>query len=680
LQVAEELSSHFPGGAYFVPLATVSDPGLILPLIAQTVGVKDTRSPAVDALKNYLNSLRSPVLLLLDNFEHLIAGAQSVAELLTLGANLKVLVTSREPLHVYGEYEFPVPPLALPDLKRLPPLEELSQYSAVALFKERAEAVNPNFELTEENASAVAEICERLDGLPLAIELAAARVKLLSPAAMHQRLSSRLQLLTGGAKERPARQQTLRGAIDWSYNLLNEAEQKLFSRLSVFVGGCTLEGVEAVCNTNGDLGLDPLDGMESMVDKSLVRRVEHVSGESRFAMLETIREYGWEKLAASDEEQLIRRAHAAYHLVLAEEAAEAPDAESGEWQERLKLESDNIRAALKWLVRNGNAEWGLRFGAALFRFWQTGEYLSEGRQSLAQLLKLGDPLPSKVRARALFAAGVLAGEQGDHDAADPLLKESMNISQTLGDRHGQAASLNALAVHARHRGDIGTARALLEESLKLWREIGDQLAIARALSNLANFVKMQGDFETARSLYEDSLSIFRELGDYSGVAWSLNYQGDVAREQGDPEGAAKLYQQSLMTFRELGDQWGIASALTDLGNLARDQGNFAEAESLYHKSLTMFQEQEQKRGIARVLECLACSAAAQSKPERSLRLAGAASALRQVVGAALSSDEQARLEKLLEPARKALSKGTKAWMEGWALPVDKAIKEALSTD
>jgi predicted ATPase len=679
LQVAEELAEHFPGGVYFVPLSAISDPALIPSLIAQTVGVKEAGAQSSDRLKDYLQtSSRSPMLLLLDNFEHLVSAAETIAELLAVGSNLKVLVTSREPLHVYGEHEFPVPPLALPDLKELPPLELLPRYSALALFMERAAAVKPDFKLTEENAAAVAEICAQLDGLPLAIELAAARVKLLSPSAMRQRLASRLQLLTGGAKDRPARQQTLRGAIDWSYNFLNEAEQRLFRKLSVFVGGCTLEAVEAVCNTNNDLGLDLLDGMESMVDKSLMRQVESTTGEPRFVMLETIREYGMEKLAASSEEVLTKRTHAAYYLVLAEEgASEGTDAESAEWRERLKLECDNVRAALKWLLESGDADWGLRFGAALFRFWETGEHLTEGRDLLGKLLKLGEPAPSKARALALFAAAALAGEQGDYSSADPLIEESLKIYKGLGDHQGLAVSLNALAVHARRRGDLAASRSLLEQSLVLWREIGDPLSVARVLSNLANVVKMQGDYATARSLYEDCLSIFRELGDRTGIAWSLNYQGDVAHEQGDSQAAKKLYQESLMTFRELGDQPGVASSLADLGNLARDQKDFAEAQSLYQESLRMFHELEHKRGIARLLDCLACSAAAQSKPERSLRLAGAASALRQTIGAPLTADEQAKLERSLEPARQALSKGAKAWLEGWVLPVEKAIEEAL---
>jgi predicted ATPase/serine/threonine protein kinase len=683
LKVAEELVDQFPGGVYFVPLGAVSDPRLIGSLIAQTLRVRETGGQApLEALKEHLrSSLHKRMLLLLDNFEHLVSAAPMVAELLAIGP-LKVLVTSRAPLHVSGEHEFPVPPLSLPDSGSLPSLEVLSDYSAVALFIQRAAAVKPDFELTEDNASAVTEICARLDGLPLAIELAAVRVKLLQPSALRTRLASRLQLLTGGSRDLPARQQTLRGAIDWSHDFLNAAEQKLFRRLSVFAGGCTLEEVEAVCNTRSDLGLDLLDGMASMVDQSLVQQVEQADGESRFVMLETIREYALEKLVASSEAAPTRRAHAAYCLVLAEEgAAEGTDALGTEWLDRFEIEHDNFRAALEWLIGSGDTEWGLRLGLALFRFWEMREYLAEGRDRLGKLLKLGgaEAPASKARARALFAAGVLAGEQGDYASADALTHESLEIARKLDDKHAVAVSLNALAVHARDRGDITASRSLFEESLVLWKECGDQLAVARSLSNLANVVKLNGDFARARLLYEDCLSIFRELGDRTGIAWSLNYQGDVARDQGDTEAARTLYEESLATFRELGDRWGIAGSLADLGNLARDQRDFEVAHSLYRESMRMFQELDHKRGIARLLECFACSAAAQAAPERSLRLAGAAAALRQTLGAPLTPGEQPKLERGLEPARQALTdaKGATIWLEGWVLPFEKAVDEAL---
>ena len=683
VHVASSLVEFFPGGIHFVPLSPVIDPGLIASVIVQTLGIREAGGqPPLEVLKqNLQDSSRAPILLLLDNFEHLIHAAPTVAELLTMGPNLKIMVTSRAALHVYGEHEFPVPPLAMPDSLAVPPVDVLSQYPAVALFVQRAVAVKPDFELNRENAAIVTEICARLDGLPLAIELAAARVKVLSPSSMRTRLASRLQLLTGGARDLPQRQQTLRAAIDWSYDLLSPAEQKLLRRLSVFVGGCTLEGVEAVCDTKSDLELDLLDGMSSLVDKSLVQHFEQAKSESRFVMLETIREYALEKLAASGEKPLTKRAHAAYCLVLAEEeAAEQSGAEGTEWLEHFGLEHDNFLAGLDWLTETGDADWGLRLGTALFRFWETREYLAEGRGRLGKLLKLpGAAAPTKTRARALFAAGVLAAEQGDYVSADALLRESLDISRELRDQQGAAVSLNALAVNARDRGDFATARSLFEDSLALWRELGDQKAVARSLSNLASVVKMQGDYASARSLYGECLLIFQGLGDRTGVAWSMNNQGDVAHDQGDSATARTLYEGALSIFRELGDRWGIAGTLADLGSLEREQGNCASARSLYRESIKVFRELEHKRGIARLLECFACSAAVEQEAERSLRLAGAAAALRQNIGAPLTMAEQAKLEASLQAARQALTNtaGTTAWLEGWALPVEKAIDEVL---
>ena len=684
LEVAREMVEHFPAGVYFVPLAGVGDPALLPAFITQALNIRATGGQTpLEALREYLQtSLRTPVLILLDNFEHLIAAAATVSDLFAIAPNLKVLVTSRAPLHVYGEHEFPVPPLALPDTRSLPTLEMLSQYSAVALFIKRAKAVKPDFEVTDDNAAAVAEICARLDGLPLAIEIAAARVKLFPPSAMRKRLASRLELLTGGARDLPARQQTLRGAIDWSYDLLNAAEQTLFRRLSVFAGTCTLEAAEAVCNTKNDLGLDVLDGMASMVDRSLMQQVEESEGESRFVMLETMREYGREKLAASGEESSTRRAHAAYFLVLAEEvASDRAAAEQEELLDRCEIEHNNFRAALEWLTENGDADWGLRLGAALFRFWETREYFAEGRDWLGKLLQLGGAMaPTKLRARALFAAGILGSGQGDYGSAESLIRESLEVARRLGDKHGIAVSLNALAVNARDRGEVAASRSLSEQGLAVWREIGDSQAVARSLSNLASVVKLQGDYAEARALYKECFSIFQRLDDRVGAAWSLNYEGDVAREQGDATAARSLYEQSLAAFRELGDRWGTAGSLGDLGNLALDEKNYSAADSLYRESLRIFNELDHKRGIARLLECCACSAAAQSEPQRSLRLAGAAAALRRTVGAPLKPTEQNKLEASLELARQALTSAASAsaWLEGWATPIEKAIETALT--
>jgi predicted ATPase/serine/threonine protein kinase len=689
VEIASSVLENFPGGVHFVPLSPLRDSALVASVIVQTLGIREAggQSP-LELLKKYFqDSSSAPVLFLLDNFEHLMPAAPIVADLLAIAPNLKILVTSRAALHVYGEQEFPVPALGVPESHSKSSLSALSQFPAVALFVQRAVAARPDFELNQQNASAVIEICARLDGLPLAIELAAARVKVLSPSSLCTRLASRLQLLTGGARDLPQRQQTLRAAFDWSYDLLSPAEQRLFRRLSVFVGGCTLEGVEAVCDTKGDLELDLLDGMSSMVDKSLLQQLEQANGESRFLMLETIREYAREKLEASGEDAAAKRAHAAYCLVLAEEAAAAQTgAQGGEdavGRGRIALEHDNYRAALEWLTECGDADWGLRLGTALFRFWESHEYLAEGRDSLAKVLRVpAAAAPTKARARAVFAAGVLATEQGDHAAGDALMMESLEIGRQLGDTQGVAVTVNARAVLARDQGNVALAHSLFQESLTLWRELDDLQAIARALSNLASVLKMQGEYELARSLCAECRAIFEGLGDRTGAAWSLNNEGDIARDQGDSAAARALFEQALGIFRELGDRWGIAGTLADLGNLAREQQNCAPALSLYRESLKTFQQLDHKRGIARLLECCACSAAVQLQPERSLRLAGAAAALRQNIGGPLTSAEQAKLEAILEPARQSLGNtaSATAWLEGWNTPLDRAIEEVLAPE
>ncbi len=682
LQLAGEISQQFPSGAFFVPLSVVADPGLIVSTIAQALGVRETgNQSAQENMKDYLGRLDQPLLLLLDNFEHLVSAAAVISDLLSVAPRLKIVVTSQSPLHVYGEHEFPVPPLLLPDPKVLPPLEVLSRLPAIALFVERASAVKHDFALTNENAAAVAAVCARLDGLPLAIELAAARIKLLSPYAMLARLESSLSLLTGGARDLPTRQQTLRGTVDWSYGLLNPAEQTLFRRLSVFTGGCTLEAVEAVCDTAGDLGLDVLDGIASMVDKSLAQQVEDPAGETRFAMLSTIREYALERLAASNDASATRRAHAAYYLVLAEEGA-LESTTHPEWLDRFETEHDNFRAALEYLIQIGDADWGLRLGTALFRFWETREYLTEGRNRINRLLALdGAAGRPKLRSRLLFAAAVLAGEQGDYARAQQLLEDSLETCIELNDNHGVVVALNALAVIARDRGDIATSCFLFERCVAIWRDLGDPVDLARALSNLANVTKLQGDRARASSLYDECLAIFRKVGDVAGIAWTLNGQGDVARESNNLTAARSFYEEGLAAFSLARDGWGIASALSDLASLSWDQGDNEEARRLYGESIQMFQNLGHQRGIARVLECLAANAAAQSNAVQSLRFAGAAAALRERLGTPLTPAEQHKLEKILEFARRTVGNdvGMTAWMEGWDMPVDQAIQEALSS-
>jgi predicted ATPase len=407
-------------------------------------------------------------LLLLDNFEQVLPAAIVVAETLEACPSLKILVTSRSCLHVYGEQEFPI--------------AALGQNSAIELFAQRAAAVWPDFAITSENAPAVQEICLRLDGLPLAIELAAARTKVLSPRAILDRLLSRLQLLTGGALDLPERQQTLRKTIDWSHGLLNEAEGKLFRRFSVFVGGCTLEAAEAVCNTSRDLGIDLFEGLSSLVDKNLVQRVDRADAEPRFAMLETIREYALERLTDSGEQSAARRAHAAYCLVLAEEGnPELSTADRARWLTQCDLEIDNFRFALDWLFHTLDLDWGLRLCVALFRFWDMREHLTEGRTRLETVLRLAGAEFSKERARVAHFLGALATAQGDYPAAEHFLQQSLSLYEELGDESGIAVSLNALGVSARDRGDY-SAQSNFERSLACWRMLSDRLA-NRALSS-----------------------------------------------------------------------------------------------------------------------------------------------------------------------------------------------------
>jgi predicted ATPase len=687
LQVATDLTEQFQGGVYFVSLASLSDSELVLPTISQALGVRHggVGSP-VDLLKKFLRDSQGALtLLVLDNFEQVMAAAPLVSELLGVGPAVKVLVTSRAALHLYGEHEYPVPPLSTPDLRRPSAVETLSQYPAVALFTERAVAAKPDFVLTADNALAVAEICARLDGLPLAIELAAARIKMLPPVALAARVQSRLQLLTSGARDLPKRQQTLRSAMDWSHDLLSAEEQKLFRRLGVFVGGCTLEGAEAVCNTRNDLGVDLFEAMASLVDKSLLQQVER-QGEARFLMLETIREYALEHLAASGEEPETRRAHAAYCLVLAEEGEGTivlSNPEHAIWLDRFDIEHDNFRAALDWLIQAGNAQWGLRLGAALEGFWQQRDQQAEGRDRVLAILRLPGAAPrTNLRARALYAGASLVFMQSDFKRCRVLYEESLEIYRELGDKPGVLSLLNALGVLEHHQDNYEAARSFFEETLKLCHELGDIPALARALSNVADVARLQQDYARAGSLYHQSLEIFRQLGDRVGMAWSLNHEGDLAREQHQIDDARRFYGEALAIFRELDEKSGIGACLSDLGAVAREQGDYEAAACFYKDSLGIFRELGLKRNILRLLEDLACSAVGRELWQRALRLAGAAAALRQELGSTPFASEKEKLDLNLEPARLSLT-GTEAataWLEGRRMPLEEAIEYAMTGD
>ena len=682
LQVAGELAPRWESRVYFVALASITDPEMVAPAIAESLGIRQTGARSFpDVLQDYLREIApSPVLLLLDNFEHLLAASALVADLLQASAALKVLVTSRSALRIYGEHEFPVPPLALPESRQARSPEALLRNPAVALFAQRAVAVKPDFTVTTENASAIAEICSRVDGLPLAIELAAARVKMLSPQALLARLQSRLEVLTAGARDLPERQQTLRRTIDWSYDLLNEAEQKLLRRLSVFLGGCTLEAAEAVGDTRGDLGARIFDVVASLVDKSLILQADQGGEEPRFAMLETIREYGLERLHESGEAPVVRRAHAAYCLVLAEEGnPELDEPARAAWLARCDLEHDNFRAALDWLFQTANLDWALRLSLALFRFWDMREHLVEASARLQSALRLSGSGYPKESAKVSQYLSAITTTLGDFQAAAHFAEQSLDLYRSLGDQWGIAVSMNACAIIARDRGDYAAAQSYLQECLVCWRSLGDRVAEARSLHNLANLVKARGDYSRARKVLEEAAGIFRELGDRSGAAWSLSQQGDMAREQADLAAARTLYQQALSAFREAGDRWGIARSLSDLGFVACELGDYGAAHAAYRQGLDLFLELGHKRGIARALEGLACSARTRGNPVRALTIAAAAAHLRQLIGAPLLPLEQSKLDQNLRPAWESLSPpaGRTAWEQGWALPMETAIHYSL---
>ena len=682
LQVAADLRSEFPAGVYFVPFGSITEHTLAAPTLAHALGTGQgaNREPT-EAVKTALAAVRQPILLVLDNLEQVLGVVPFLTELLEHCAQLKLLVTSRAVLRVYGEQSFEVPPLAAPPRGRAS-LQALENNPAIALFVQRAMAVKPDFRLTAENASAVAEICRKLDGLPLAIELAAARVRMLAPKAMLQRLESRFELLTGGARDLPARQQTLLATVEWSYGLLAGEQQKLFRRLAAFVGGCTLEAAEAVCNATGDLGASTLDEMEALVGQSLVQQSESPDGEARFTMLETIRDYAAQRLTASTDDAMARRAHAAYYLVLAEEGedATAPEVRRA-WLDRCELEHDNFRAALDWAIRTSAVEWGLRLGAALFPFWETREHLSEGRERLNGLLKLPEtPKTMKARARVLLTAGMLATEQGDQLTARTLYDESLRINRTLGDAHGLIGVLNALAVTELLLRNLDQARTLFEECIGLSRETGHEPIAAQALANQSRVMREDGRLDEARSLGEQALAIFMRLQEYDSAAWLQNQLGDLERERGDAQAAGTWYQRALATFDRLGDRAGFARTRIDLASLLAEQGDRQQAHGILAEALTTFRDLGNRRGIARALDGYAAVAAGEGRAGRALRLAGAAGAVRHSVGAAVQI-ETASLARDIERARVVLGADAMAVeMEGWAMTTEAAAEYASSDD
>ncbi|MDQ3875521.1 MAG: tetratricopeptide repeat protein, partial [Actinomycetota bacterium] len=579
LEAAVALADEFERVA-FVALASVADPALVASEIAQALGLHEAGGEAlVETLADSLRDRR--VLLVLDNFEQVLPAADAVARLLASAPRLNVLVTSREALRLSGEREYLVPPLELPDLVRLPDHRSLARFDAVRLFVERVQAVKSGFELTEENAAAVAELCVRLDGLPLAIELAAARGRTLTPQALVPRLGRGLKLLTGGARDLPARQRTMHAAVEWSHALLDPSEQRLFARLSVFAGGCTLDAAEAVCEGAEERSGDVLDGVASLVEKSLLGWSER-GGEPRFEMLETIREYARERLAESGEAEALALKHADYFLRLAERADPelGRGREQATWHDRMEAEHDNFRAALAFLRDRACVAAVLRLAGALSHFWLVRGHLSEGRNWLESALAAAPEDRSAVRARALLGAGPLAAMQGDVESARRFLEESLALYRELGDESRIAAAVGDLGLVTVIQGDTAEGMRLHEEALALARALGDRPGIAGQLVNLSHLTLIAGDHDRAVLLGGEALALFRELGDEEGVATALGNLSLASLARGRPEEAVDSLAETLRLSLRLGYRDRIAGGLVGVGAVLASRDDWEEAARL----------------------------------------------------------------------------------------------------
>jgi predicted ATPase/class 3 adenylate cyclase len=638
LKVAADHLGGFTDGVFLVDLSPVGDPALVPSAIAEAVWVRE--QPGRELLDSLADHLRDrDLLLVLDNFEQVAEAAAVVDRLLGAAPRIRILATSRVPLHLSGEQEYQVPPLTLPDPSRLPDLETLRQYEAVRLFVDRATAVRPRFRVTNENAPAVAEITARLDGLPLAIELAAKRTKLLTPQALLARLGQRLPLLSTGTRDLPERQRTLRGTIEWSHDLLEPEEQHLFARLAAFAGGWTLEGAETV--SAAGLELEVLDGLGSFVDKSLVQQEEPTDGEMRFFMLETIREYAAERLAESGEEDEIRRRHAEHFRDLAEKAERHLTGEDRvAWLTRLEREHDNLRAALDWAQRIEDADTGLRTAAVIWRFWLQRGHLSEGRGRLERLLSMPGAQPrGPVRARALGALGGIAYWQNDYPPMRGAYEEAVDIAREVGDAKLLASALLDLSFIPYLEQDPNRAGAILREGLATAEKAADRALTAEFWSSLAFLEVDRGKPADAIDLRRTAIQILRE----EGAAWKVGNQlGGLAmimRMVGDLDAARSHLQEAIGIFSKAGDALSISMNLTSLALIANDDGNH----------------------------------------ERAARLVGAAARIRDKLGGGIPPEIFGRWGDPEERAREALGEDVyqMAWAQGHAMDTETAVAYAL---
>jgi non-specific serine/threonine protein kinase len=729
VQVGRELRGAFPDGAWLVELAPIADPALVPGTAAAALGAR--AAPGAPPLEALVALLRDTALLLvLDNAEHVLEGCAALAgRVLDACPGVRLLVTSREPLRVAGERLLRLRPLAAPDLGGEASPDGLAGYPAVALFVERAQAAAPDFRLTAQNAAAVGQVCARLGGLPLALELAAARVSVLALDQIAARLDDALRLLAGNSPVVPPRQQTLRAALDWSFGLLTPPEQVLFRRLAVFAGGCDLGAVEAVCGddngrwTEGEPGddgrcavaegdvaggeaagvrpsslvlrpQDVLDVLGQLVDKSLVvadtgaagsaeggrsgnAEARHGGQAARYRLLEPVRQYGWERLGAAGEANRVRRRHAGWCAALAAEAApELWGPGEGRWLDRLEREHGNLRAALDTLAEAGDAEGALELCATLTTFWGRHGYVAEGRAHLARMLALPGAAHSAARAAALVGAGRLAARQGDYRAQEQYDTASLALARQLGDQHAIAATLTDLAGAAFKQGRYAGARAYLEEALALSRALGDASEVATALMRLGALLRDLGEFDAAAAHFDECLATNRALGSRSGIGHTLSNMGWLALYRGDLDAARSLQEESLAIRRELGDTGDVGTSLTILGLVAGAAGDRRAARALHAEGLEIHRRVGNAWGTALALEGLA-AVAAPEHPRRALRLAGAADALRTTINRPVPPAAQPLWDGALAPVRRALgAAAAAAWAEGQAAPLDAVLAEA----
>ena len=684
LQVALETTDHFSDGVYFVALAPISDPQLVAPTIAHTLGLREAPdSHSIEAaLLNYLRDKH--VLLLLDNFEQVFEAAPVVADLLQACSRLKIIVTSRAPLRLRGEREWPVATLALPDIKHLPELTQISQYAAVQLFIQRARDVKPDFTVTNENAPAVAEICYRLDGLPLAIELAAARIKLLTPQAMLTRLDHRLPLLTGGARDLPVRQQTLRSAIEWSYNLLDDQARTLFRRLAVFVAGWTLAAIEHVCNFDGELGQDVLDELEYLVDNSLLRRTETPDGEVRFSMLATIREYAWERLNEANEVDELRLQHAQYYLELVEETIPYQFNRFPEsWMLRLIAENDNLRAAVRWISKSADdSDMMLRMVYAAAWFWFLNGQLSEGyawcRAALERTAAKGDTL---ARGKAFLGAGGLGFTIGKYVEARDDLAQSIAIARRFNEPQLLSYALTYYGLILTGLGDYAAAMQVCRENLELTDHLQHDWPKALTLRILGdNEVGLNG-VEAARPWYAEAIRLARRIGDPWLLAISLRSAALVDAVSGDFELTRTLFEESIALSRKVGDRWGLSYNLVGYGYAAVHAGRIPEAQRLLREGYAMAREVDSVTALCLTLIGFAGLATACQDAARAARLFGAADGLLATITVRWWPTEALVYHHFVSLARAQLDEAT--WTElhtaGRALSLSEAIALAQET-